>query len=150
MKRFFPALVAVSMLAACGGDSSTNPVDDGNGNNGGPGEGAGRGVKADPSFAEDIQEIFDRRGCSSGSCHGVSEAAGLRLSSGNSYAELVGVGATQGGTRVIAGDAQNSYLIVKVENRQTVGGRMPPSGAALDTIDINNLRNWINAGAESN
>lgn len=149
-----PSLVLVTVLtfAACGGDSGTNPT--GGGNNGGGaggGSGSGRVVKPDPSFASDVQEIFDRTGCSASSCHGVVEAAGLRLTSGNSYAELVNVQATsEPVVRVIPGNATGSYLMVKLEGRQTVGGRMPDGGAPLDTIDLHNIRNWINQGAKNN
>ncbi len=52
--------------------------------------------------------------------------------------------------RVIAGDAQNSYLVKKLEGRQTVGARMPLNGAPLDNIDLTNIRNWIDQGAQNN
>ena len=52
--------------------------------------------------------------------------------------------------RVIPGNANASYIIVKVEGRQTVGQRMPLGGAALDNIDLTNLKNWINQGAKNN
>jgi len=63
----------------------------------------------------------------------------------------VNVAATQSGVaRVIPGNANDSYLIVKVEGRQTVGERMPLGGSALDNIDLTNLKNWINQGAQNN
>lgn len=132
-------------VAACS-DSGTGPADDdGNGN------GDTRMIVDDPSFASVIQNIFDRRGCASGSCHGAAQSAGLDLRSGSSRENLVNVTATQSGAaRVIPGNAQDSYLIIKVEGRQTVGSRMPIGGAALDSIDLTNLRNWINQGAKNN
>ena len=138
-------------LWACGGDSGTNPdTDSGNGGGGGGTSGGGRVIKANPSFASDIQEIFTRTGCASSSCHGVSESAGLRLTSGDSYGELVNVASTQVSSfRVIPNDAQNSYLVVKIEGRQTVGSSMP-IGGSLDNIDISNIRNWIDTGAPNN
>jgi hypothetical protein len=106
---------------------------------------------ADPSFATVIQEIFNRRGCAAGSCHGSSQSAGLSLAAGSSYANLVNVASTQTGTlRVIPGNANGSYLIVKVEGRQTLGDRMPQGASALDNIDLTNLKNWINQGAKNN
>jgi hypothetical protein len=138
------AVAAALTLSACG-DSGTGPDDNG-GNNGDT-----REIVADPSYANVIQEIFNRRGCASGSCHGSAQAAGLSLTSSTSYANLVNVTATQSASsRVIPGDANGSYLIVKVEGRQTVGNRMPPSGSALDNIDLTNLKNWINQGAKNN
>jgi hypothetical protein len=147
MARSWMVLAVLLAFAACGGDSSTGPDMGGNGGN----SGDSRVVKLDPSFQSDVQEIFDRRGCSASSCHGSAEAAGLRLTDGSSHSELVGVPATtEAGTRVIAGDAQASYLVIKIEGRQNVGGRMPVGGSALDTIDVKNIRNWIDQGAKNN
>jgi hypothetical protein len=148
MNRSFTLSLAVAAalsLAACG-DGGTGPDDDGGGTNT-----PSRQVLTDPSYANVIQEIFNRRGCASGSCHGSSQSAGLNLTSGNSRASLVNVASTQTGVlRVIPGDANGSYLIIKVEGRQTVGDRMPPSGSALDNIDLTNLKNWITQGAKNN
>ena len=54
-----------------------------------------------------------------------------------------------GKIRVIPGNAQDSYLVIKIEGRQGVGSRMPVGGA-LDAVDITNIRNWINEGAKNN
>jgi hypothetical protein len=136
--RILTAAVCLA-LAACG-DNGTGPEDD-----------ETRMIVDDPSFASVVQDIFDRRGCASGSCHGSAQAAGLDLRSGSSYGNLVNVTATQSAaSRVIPGNAQDSYLIIKVEGRQTVGSRMPIGGAALDNIDLTNLKNWINQGAKNN
>jgi hypothetical protein len=141
------ALAASLSLAACG-DGGTGPDD---GGVDGGGNGNTRVIVADPSFSGVIQEIFNRRGCTSGSCHGSSQQAELDLRAGNAYANLVNVQATQATVaRVIPGDATNSYLIVKVEGRQTVGLQMPVGGSALDNIDLTNLKNWINQGADNN
>jgi hypothetical protein len=60
------------------------------------------------------------------------------------HAFLVNEDATQEPLiRVDPGNANQSYLIIKVEGRQPVGNRMPPSGQALDNIDLTNLKNWI-------
>jgi hypothetical protein len=128
-------------LSGCG-DGGTGP-DGGNGDT--------RVIVADPSYADIVQEIFNRRGCSAGSCHGSARSAGLDLRSGSSYGNLVNVSATQVAVdRVIQGNANDSYLIVKVEGRQTVGQRMPLGAAALDNIDLTNLRNWVSQGAKNN
>ncbi len=139
--------VALS-LGACG-DSGTGP--DPNPGGGGGGGGSTRVIVADPSFASVIQEIFTRRGCSASSCHGAAQQAGMSLTSGNAYANLVNVAATQAAVdRVIPGNANDSYIIVKVEGRATTGARMPLGGSALDNIDLTNLKNWINQGAKNN
>jgi hypothetical protein len=108
-------------------------------------------IHADPSFSQVIQEIFNRRGCAASACHGSSRKAGLDLRAGKARASLVSVPSTQtSASRVIPGNAQDSYLIVKVEGRQSVGGRMPLGWPALDNIDLANLRNWIDQGAKGN
>ncbi len=131
--------IALVGFAGCGGDDPMSVP-------------SGRVVKATPSLATDIQEIFDRRGCSSGACHGAAQQAGLSLSSAAaSFASLVGVTATSEPiVRVIPNDADNSYIVIKLEGRQTVGARMPLGGGQIDTIDLNNIKNWINTGAPNN
>lgn len=142
------SLVMVAFLA-CGGDSGTNPGGDGGGDGGGTG--GGRVVKADPSYGGDIQEIWDRRGCTASQCHGSGQQGALDLRSGNSHASLVNVVATaENVLRVIPGNAEDSYLVIKLEGRQTVGDQMPQSMAPLDSIDLTNVRNWIDQGAENN
>ena len=47
-------------------------------------------------------------------------------------------------------DAVNSYVIIRLENRQTVGLQMPGDGGRLDSIDLTNLKTWINNGAPNN
>jgi hypothetical protein len=136
-------------LGACG-DGGTGPSGD-DGSGGGSGGGGGRSILPDPSFSGVIQEIFNRRGCASSSCHGAALAAGLDLRAGSSYANLVNITSNQVSTAlVIPGNANDSYLIVKAEGRQTVGQRMPIGGAPLDNIDLTNLKNWINQGAKNN
>ena len=139
-------LVLAAALLGCGGDSGTGP-DPSNGTDPGP----GRTIKEDPSFASDIQEIFNRKGCTASSCHGSFQEAGLDLRSGTSYGQLVNVPSTQTGIfRVIPGNADGSYLVMKVEGRAAVGAQMPVGGTPLDNIDLTNLKNWINQGAKSN
>jgi hypothetical protein len=125
---------------ACGGDSPSEPeIDD------------PRVVKSNPSFALDIQEIFTRKGCTSSGCHGSAQQGGMDLRPGAAYAALVGVTASaEAIPRVIPGDAQGSYLVMRVEGRQSVGSRMPLGGVPLDSIDRTNLRNWISRGALEN
>lgn len=65
------------------------------------------------------------------------------------HATLVGVASTSEPNfkRVVPNDATNSYLVIKLEGRQSVGERMPLGGASLDNIALMNMRNWINTGA---
>ncbi len=151
--RIARALFVGTLLTAggCGGDSATAPYGDPGGNTGGSGSGSGTTVKADPSFAQDIQAIFNRTGCTAAGCHGSSPQAGLDLRTGVSYGQLVNVPSTQTGIlRVIPGNAQGSYLMMKLEGRATVGATMPLGGNPLGSTDLGNLRNWINQGAKNN
>ena len=108
-----------------------------------------RGIRVTPSFSTDIQEIFTRRGCTLAGCHGA--AASLPLTAGLSHAALVNVPAVaEAAIRVVPGNAAASYLIRRVEGTQTVGSRMPLGGTPLDSIDLANLRTWIQQGARRN
>jgi hypothetical protein len=144
------AVIALSVLSvACGGDGPTSPSADGGGDTGG---GTPRTILAEPSFATNINEILQRRGCATSGCHG-SGAGGLRLTStaSDNYAALVGVAAIgEDFDYVVPNDATNSYLVIKIENRQSVGQRMPLGSSELDNIDQTNIRNWINNGAPNN
>jgi hypothetical protein len=140
LRRFVLSILASFPLAFCG--------------DGGPTSSSGssstdtRTLQASPSFSQTIQEIFERRGCTSSSCHGTAQMAGLDLRRGTSHADLVNVAATsEPGVRVIPGDPEGSYLVVKLEGRQSVGARMPQTGSPLDAIDLGNVRNWIAQGA---
>jgi hypothetical protein len=90
-------------------------------------------------------------------CHtnqGRVPAANLNLLTEFGYSQLVGVASTgkPGATRVVAGDAENSYLIHKLEGRSDiVGQRMPrTSGPFLTEGQILIIRRWINQGALNN
>jgi len=144
-----PFLSLVLLLAACGG-STTAPVDDGDD----AGNGDGREVLEAPSFATDVNEILQRRGCASSSCHGAPNGQdGLRLTSSAAanYAAIVGVDANSEDYLLVdPGNAQDSYIVIRVEGRQTQGSSMPKGAAPLDEIDRANLRNWIDNGAPNN
>ena len=143
-------LFGVVALVACGGDDPTSP-EAGPGDGGGDG-GATRTIKAEPSFAQDINEILQRRNCATSGCHG-SGAGGLVLSSNAAanYAAMVGVAAiNESFDYVVPGDPANSYLVIKIEGTQSVGQQMPLGSSALDNIDQTNIRNWITNGAPNN
>lgn len=152
MKRSTSVLLRLALLlflAACGGgDGPTDPV---NGGNNGNNNGGDTGVKSDPSFANDIVEILNRRSCTSSGCHG-SAQGGLTMTTAEvSYSNLVDVTSPNSGeTRVIPGNATDSYLVKKLEGRQSVGERMPLGMTPLNTTDLQNIKNWINQGAKNN
>lgn len=145
LRHAFSLLTAATLLVtACNGDGGT----------GLDGDGDGREILANPSFATDINEIFQRRGCTASNCHGGSGGqAGLQLTSSASasYDELVDVSATsESFLRVEPGNATDSYLVIKLEGRQTVGQQMPLGATPLDNTDLTNIKNWINNGAPNN
>ena len=151
MRRLSLATLTVTaavLLAACGGDagssSPTGPVES-------PNEGTTRVIKENPSFAGDVQDVFERNGCTASGCHGTFAASELSLAAGSAYGEIVNVPAVSEDFLLVEpNDPQNSYLVIKVEGRHTVGSRMPLGGVPLDAIDIANLRNWISQGAQNN
>jgi hypothetical protein len=142
MSRTTSALFLVMLtvlLAACGGDSPTDPDPD------------GRTVKDDPSFATDVMEIFARRGCTASTCHGGGQGGLTITSAATARANLVNVPSpTTGEVRVIPGNADDSYLVKKLEGRASAGERMPLGGNPLDQTDLQNIKNWINRGAQNN
>jgi hypothetical protein len=143
MKRYIPclgpllAVLAIVFLSCCSSDSSTSTEPP-------------PAVKDDPSFAADIQSIFNNS-CISSGCHNAGAAGGMVLLQGQSYANLVNAASTQepGKTRVIPGDSANSYIVIKLEGRQTNGSRMP-LGGTLNSNSIQNVKNWVDKGAKNN
>jgi hypothetical protein len=76
------------------------------------------GIKDDPSFANDIQPIFNAS-CALSGCHNTSAQAGLALLQGQAYNNIVNVASTEDTSkkRVLPNDATNSYLVIKIEGR---------------------------------
>jgi len=66
-----------------------------------------------------------------------------------SFNALVNVTSIQEPTfkRVLPGNADDSYIIHKLEGTQQVGNRMPFGGPFLDQATIDEVRDWIEAGA---
>lgn len=83
--------------------------------------------------------------------HGLDDAAaGLNLAEGHSFKSMVNVRSTQVMLDLVRpGDAENSYLIHKLEGRDGIEGRQMPLGASpLSPADIAVIKAWINSGAE--
>jgi hypothetical protein len=93
-------------------------------------------------FHEDILPIFTKYGCASIDCHGGSFPQSDYPLTG--YATVFGPGkeaAERGTCDVLPGDAQNSYLVKKVEGRAEVGARMPLGGDPIAPQDLQTIRN---------
>jgi hypothetical protein len=106
-----------------------------------------------PSLASIQTSIFTPT-CSVAGCHsgppGPNLPAGMDLSSANaSFSSLINIASFQVPTtlRVAVGDADNSYLIRKLEGTSSVGSRMPQDGPFLDQATIDVIRLWIDTGA---
>lgn len=115
----------------------------------------GGGIIANGAVAfSEIQSQVFTRSCLGSSCHeGLPPRdAPMSLETGQGYAEMVGISATQTtGKRVIPGDPANSYLIQKLRGTaQSVGGvatRMPLNAPPLDPATIAAIEAWIARGA---
>lgn len=88
-------------------------------------------------------------------CHfGINPSGGMNLEQGQSFASIVGVQRSfDPEIRVVAGDANSSFLIDKLEDNNlggSRGARMPLSGPYLDQITIDVIRQWIDNGATDN
>ena len=111
-------------------------------------------VISNPSFSTDIQPIFSSN-CAVSGCHNSTAQAGLNLSQGQAYANLVNVDSTQDTQRpvrkrVLPGDAANSVLVIKIEANPPFGDRMPQGRSPLSSIQITNIKNWVDRGARNN
>ena len=114
-----------------------------------------------PTFSSIAQNIFattdssGRVACTQ--CHsnqGRVPPVGMVLLPEVAYANLVGVPSVQkpGAVRVIPGDADNSYLVQKLEGHPgIVGQRMPrTAGPFLTEGQMLIIRRWIDQGAQNN
>jgi hypothetical protein len=99
-------------------------------------------------FSEHVQPILDTR-CATAGCHGeVAPAAGLDLTAGKAYDNLM-LPSMQNPEmpRVTPGNPTNSYLITKLTGNGLMGVQMPLGAASLSTEDIEVIRTWISYGA---
>jgi hypothetical protein len=87
-------------------------------------------------------------------CHMTGEEAGnMSLVPDNAIASLVGVASAEAPTqtRVVPGDPDKSYLVMKLEGTHMAhggaGARMPFGGAPLPAEEIGKVRKWIAEGA---
>jgi hypothetical protein len=83
------------------------------------------------------------------SCHGgATPPAGLSLVAGSSFGNLVNVTSVEIATlkRVLPGNANNSYLVWKLDGGHGIAIGAPP----LPPAQIEKVRDWISAGALNN
>jgi hypothetical protein len=147
--------VVMLALAACGAgsgeglDANGQPLSSGSGS----GSGSSGVAPLEPTLASIQANVFSVN-CAIPGCHGGGTVQfGLRLDPDFSYASLINVASPQSPsgqtlTRVIPGNPDGSFLIQKLEGKQTVGIRMPAfSPQPLPQSTINVIRQWIANGA---
>jgi len=120
--------------------------------------GGGGGEEAPPPLTglqptlASIQANVFTPSCAKSTCHtGAMAQQGLVLDPGSSWTNLVNVASPQDMTltRVIPFNPDGSFLIHKLEQKQTVGGPMPDDGPPyLQQATIQVIREWIMNGAQ--
>ena len=98
----------------------------------------------------DVQNQVFTASCTS--CHsGSSPSQGLNLSAGAAYGNTVNVPSTEVASLdlVEPGDADNSYLMQKLEGTAQTGAQMPNGGPYLNSTLRQLVRDWIDAGAQN-
>lgn len=103
------------------------------------------------SKLSEIQRVVFNGSCATSGCHaGASPAAGLNLTEGNSYSNLVNVTSVLSPPRkrVDEGNSAESVLVQILEG--SVTPRMPQGGAPLSQSTIDSIAKWIDNGAPNN
>jgi len=163
--------LVLTLLVACGGEepcpAGSSRLDDGlchlddsgesgdsgqssdSGESGDSGQSSDSGAPATPTFTE-IQDTIFMPSCAFSTCHGDADGvAGIVLTGDEAHAALYEAPAVgkDGAVLVIPGDADNSYLVQKMEDAEDIEGLpMPPAGI-LDEELTQMVRAWIDAGA---
>jgi hypothetical protein len=142
------AAVAASLVGCAGNGAGLNSNGQPIGSSSGSGSGSGTTGPFTADF-ESIQANVFTPICSP--CHsGANAPHGLMLDAAHSYNDLVGVPSVEVPTfdRVKAGDPDNSYIILKLENSPLIAGSQMPLGETPllpSVIDV--IRQWITNGA---
>ena len=143
MRWLFGAVLVLGLgLFGCGGDGSTlgpdgTPDNGDNGDNG----------TAKVTLGELSDEIFTP-GCAG--CHGGGNpSAGLSLAKDVIAANIIDKAAASKSEYKLVnpGSPDDSYIVMKLENRDITGSQMPLGGTPLSTEQIEKIRDWIAAGA---
>ena len=108
---------------------------------------------AAPTLTQMQATIFSHCvGCHTGGGAALPQSMNLTTAA-NTFSNIVGVASVEQPAlkRVTANDADNSYVIQKLEGLGSItGSRMPLGGPFFDQPTIDQLKAWINAGAQNN
>ena len=130
--------LSLLLILGCGSPTEETPEDD---------------AGLEPRLSSIQANVFTKT-CAVSGCHNSTDKqAGLDLSSGKAYSNLVNVRSSQVNDlfRVKPGDPDNSYLIIKLEqDNPPQGVRMPANGNPLPQTTIDVIRRWIADGARNN
>ncbi|HEV7431513.1 MAG TPA: CHRD domain-containing protein, partial [Steroidobacteraceae bacterium] len=113
----------------------------------------GQATAAAPTLTQLQADIFTPI-CSV--CHtgiGASLPGSQNLTAGNTFASIVNVNSIElpALKRIVPGDPDNSYLVLKIQGSAgIVGVQMPAGGGPLSQAQIDEVRAWIAAGALNN
>lgn len=127
------------LFAACSGSSTGS-------NGGGNGGGNGNTIGTEPTFTN-VQQIF-QQSCSGSNCHINQHTNGVRLDTYQNVTESQGI--DYGEQIVQPGNADGSPLVDKIEPNPDIPPRMPEDGDYLSDERIDQIRTWIDNGAENN
>lgn len=157
MKKYFLLIFCTALLAACGAGSGEGL--DENGNPVTEPEPQPEPEPEGPSLEDLVNQIFNNQALGDQRCtrchSGGSPAAGMSLQTPElAYANLVGAdgeGVTANGNatfkRILPGDPDESYIILKLEGDIRAGNQMPLGEAPLTPMQIALVRDWIANGA---
>ena len=104
------------------------------------------------SFAAEVEPVL-ADSCAGMGCHKPPVlAAGLDLSAGHAYADLVGVSSSQCNMRlrVAPGQPDASYLLDKIVGINLCKGTKMPKSGSLSPAEIAAISEWICRGAPDN
>ncbi|MBK7105698.1 MAG: hypothetical protein IPH62_10480 [Ignavibacteriae bacterium] len=102
-------------------------------------------------FSDIQKNVFDAS-CAFSGCHaGASSQAGLQLTSGDSYSNLINKTSVLNPNfkLVEPGNSENSFLIKMLKHTGEGTSQMPPSGKLSNSV-IDSIAAWIDRGALNN